>query len=133
MLITHSSIVNSFIVVFNTSNGNVLSARKYSEGGFSNYNEAFNSMLLSPSHLHSAYVLSNYDFSSRLCTGQHLFKFDPVIFSNEPIWIKKTIGTESCGHLGLVFGRSESLIYAFSWHNGFSTVSLIDSNGNSIW
>lgn len=89
MLITHSSIVNSFIVVFNTSNGNVLSARKYSEGGFSNYNEAFNSMLLSPSHLHSAYVLSNYDFSSRLCTGQHLFKFDPVIFSNEPIWIKK--------------------------------------------
>ncbi len=75
-------------MVFNTSNGDVLSARKYSDGGFSNYNGTINSMLLSPSHLHSAYVLSNYDNSSRSCTGQHLFKFDPLIFSSAPIWIK---------------------------------------------
>jgi len=33
----------------------------------------------------------------------------------------------------LTFGRSESFLYAFSWYNGLSTVTLLDSAGNSLW
>jgi hypothetical protein len=64
-----------------------------------------------------------------------LFKFDPLIFSRAAAWIKKTIGISgtNCGHLGLVFGRTESLLYAFSWYDGKSTVSLLDSDGISKW
>ena len=34
-----------------------------------------------------AYVLSNYDAPSS--SGEFLFKFNPMIFSSTPIWIKK--------------------------------------------
>ena len=35
--------------------------------------------------------------------------------------------------MGLVFGRSELFLYAFSWYNGLATVSLLDTAGNSLW
>ena len=89
-------------------------------------------MLVSSGASPMAYVLSNYKASSS-CTGQHLFKFDPLTFSSSPVWRLKTLGTTNCGHLGLAFGRSESFLYAFSWYNGKSTVSLLDTDGNSKW
>jgi hypothetical protein len=54
-----------------------------------------------------AYILSDYNVVGS-CTGQLLFKFDPLAFSTTPAWINKTKGSDSkyCGHLGLVFGRS---------------------------
>jgi hypothetical protein len=111
-----------------------LSARTYSEGKNDNYNYLFKSMLVSSSSGASpmAYVLSNYDTPG--CTGQHLFKFNPLTFSSAA-WIKKTIGSSfnNCGHLGLAFGRSEAFLYAFSWYDSKSTVSLLDTDGNSIW
>ena len=91
-------------------------------------------MLVSSGASPMAYVLSNYKASSS-CTGQHLFKFDPLTFSSSPVWILKTLGSSNtnCGHLGLAFGRSESFLYAFSWYNGKSTVSLLDTDGTSKW
>jgi hypothetical protein len=83
-----------------------------------------------------AYVLSNYQDATFSCTGQHLFKFDPRTITTNPYsWTKKTTGsiTSNCGHLGLTFGRSESVLYAFSWFNSLSTVTLLDTVGNSIW
>ena len=83
-----------------------------------------------------AYVLSNYKASSNLCTGQHLFKFDPTTITPHPSsWTKKTTGsnTNNCYHLGLTFGRSESVLYAFSWFDSLSTVTMLDTAGNSIW
>ena len=62
-----------------------------------------------------------------------MIKFDPLNFSSAPVWRNQTLGTTNCGHLGLVFGRTESLLYAFSWYNGLSTVSLLDIDGNSKW
>jgi hypothetical protein len=64
-----------------------------------------------------------------------LFKFNPLNFLSAAAWIKKTIGSNrgNCGHLGLVFGRTESLLYAFSYYAWKSTVSLLDSDGNSLW
>ncbi len=105
LLIVHSSFTSSFIVVFKVSSGNVLSARSYSTGGNYNYNNLVKSILVSSSASPMAYVLSNYNVGS-FCTGQHLFKFDPLTFSSAEVWIKKTEGTTNCGHLGLVFGRS---------------------------
>jgi hypothetical protein len=85
-----------------------------------------------------AYVLSNYQDTTTTpsCTGQHFFKFDPItITPHSSSWTKKTTGsnTNNCGHLGLTFGRSESVLYAFSWFNSLSTVTLLDTAGNSIW
>jgi hypothetical protein len=119
-------------VVFNVSTGIMMSARNYSAGGHYIYHYQIRSMTVSSGASPMAYVLSNY-LTSSPCTGQHFFKFDPLTFSSAAVWIKKTIGssTNNCGHLGLVFGRSESLLYAFSWYNGLSTVSLLDTNGNS--
>ena len=88
-------------------------------------------MLVSSGASPMAYILSNYDVVS--CTGQRLFKFDPLKFSSAAVWIKNTLGTTNCGHLGLVFGRSELFLYAFSWYDSLSTVSLLDTNGNSKW
>jgi hypothetical protein len=78
-----------------------------------------------------AYVLSNYYTGSY--SAQHLFKFDPLNFSSTAIWIKKTLGTSGWGHLGLIFGRGENLLYAFSKYNGYGVVTLIDTNGNPQW
>jgi hypothetical protein len=95
-------------------------------------------MIISSEPYPMAYVLSNNndDIHSPLCVGQHLFKFDPKkITANPPGWTKKTIGSNSnnCGHLGLIFGRSECIFYAFSFFNGQSTVTLLDTSLNSIW
>ena len=64
-------------------------------------------MLVSSDPSPMAYILSDYNVGGS-CTGQLLFKFDPLAFSTTPAWIKKTKGSDSknCGHLGLVFGRS---------------------------
>jgi len=65
-----------------------------------------------------------------------LFKFDPTTITAHPFsWTKKTIGsnTTNCGHLGLTFGRGESVMYAFSMYNSLSTVTFLDAAGNPIW
>ena len=134
LLIAHSKYsISSIIVVMDVSSGNVLSARSYSDGGYWNYNNIVKSMLISSGPSPMAYILSNYNAGGS-CTGQHLFKFDPLTFSSAA-WIKKTSGStiNNCDHLGLVFGRTNSFLYAFSWYNGKSTVSLLDTNGNSHW
>ena len=135
LLIAHGYATNSYIVIFNAVTGAVLSARSYSSNGYWNYNQLIKSMVISSGASPMAYVLSNYKTSS-LCTGQHLFKFDPTTITTHPSsWTKKTTGsnTNNCGHLGLTFGRSESVLYAFSWFNSLSTVTLLDTAGNSIW
>ncbi len=48
-----------------------------------------------------------------------------------PVWAKRTTG--SCFHLGLIFGRTESLLYAFSEYNSMATLSLLDSDANEKW
>jgi hypothetical protein len=136
LLIAHSYLsTNEYIVIFNTVTGAVLSARSYSSNGYWNYNLRVKSMVISSGASPMAYVLSNYR-TNPSCTGQHLFKFDPTTITTHPSsWTKMTSGSSStnCGHLGLTFGRSESVLYAFSWFNSLSTVSLLDTAGNSIW
>ncbi len=113
----------------------VLSARSYSSNGYWNINSFVKSMVISSEASRMAYVLSDYKTSSS-CTGQHFFKFDPtIITAHLSSWTKKTIGSNinNCGHLGLTFGRGESKLYAFSWYNSLSTVTLLDIAGNSIW
>ncbi len=73
--------------MFNTSSGNVLSTRSYSTGGHNNYNHNVKSMLVSSGASPMAYVLSDYRVVGS-CTGQHLFKFNPLRFSSEGVWIK---------------------------------------------
>ena len=71
LLIVHSWLSSSFIVVFNVTSGNVLSARSYSTGGHSNYNNVVKSMLVSSGASPMAYVLSNYKVGGS-CRGQYL-------------------------------------------------------------
>ena len=83
-----------------------------------------------------AYVLSNYKGNTLGCTGQHFFKFDPTsAIVHQSAWNKKTAGNaaSNCGHLGLTLGRDESVIYAFSFFNSLSTLTLLDIAGNSKW
>ena len=87
LLITHSLSSSSYIVVYDAATGAVKSARKYSSGGYENYNYLIKSILVSSGLSPKAYLLSNY-IASLSCTGQHLFKFDPLTFSSAPIWIK---------------------------------------------
>ena len=70
--------ISCFIVVINVSNGNILSARRYSAGGYYNYNKLVKSILVSSGASPMAYVLSNYRTLLNyepwnICTGQHLF------------------------------------------------------------
>jgi hypothetical protein len=134
LLIAHSYSASSFIVVFDVATGAVKSARSYSSGIlFYTYNSLIKSMVISSGPSPMAYVLSNFQ-TSGLCPGQWLFKFDPTaITPHSSAWIKQTTGTTNCGHLGLTFGRGEQLLYAFSWFNSLSTVSLLDISGKPIW
>ena len=43
----------------------------------------------------------------------------------------ETSGT--CNNLGLIFGRTESLLYSFSEYNSMATLSLLDSDGLKKW
>ncbi len=92
-------------------------------------------MVVSSGAAAKAYVLSDYGTSSPPAISQHLLAFDPLTFSTAPIWAKSTIVTSSGsgGHLGLTFGREESILYAFSWFNSMATLSLLDIDGNSKW
>ena len=74
-------------MAISVSTGNILSSRTYSAGGFYNYNNLVKSMLISSGASPMGYVLSNYQTSSS-CTGQNLFKFNPLSFSSTPVWIK---------------------------------------------
>ena len=79
-----------------------------------------------------SYILSNHRNNIDSSKGQHFLKFDPTTFTAHPsAWIKKTTGYY--GHLGLTFGRDESLLYAFSFFNDLSTITLLDTDGNSKW
>jgi hypothetical protein len=83
-----------------------------------------------------AYVLSKFQTSAVTCSTQHFLKFNPLTFSATPVWAKKTkssVSLSDCSNLGLAFGRSENFIYAFSWYNSKSTISLLDSNGLAYW
>jgi hypothetical protein len=44
-------------------------------------------MLVSSGASPMAYVLSNYNVGDS-CTGQQLFKFEPLKFSSAAVWIK---------------------------------------------
>ena len=136
-MITHSDGLSSNnIVVYDVATGVVKSARSYSSGGYANYNNLIKSMVISSAPSPMAYVLSNFKTGSFSCTGQQLFKFDPTTITPHPsAWIKQTTGitNNNCGHLGLTFGRGEWLLYAFSWFNSLSSVSLLDISGNSLW
>jgi len=81
---------NCFIVVFDKQTGIIKTARSYSAGGYNNYNYLVRSILVSSAPSSMAFILSNYKTSSTSasCTGQLLFKFDPVNFSTAPVWIK---------------------------------------------
>jgi hypothetical protein len=57
--------------------------------------------------------------------------FNPLTFSVTPVWARVTLG--SCSNLGLIFGRTESLLYEFSYYNSMATLSLLDSDGSQKW
>ncbi len=109
LLITHSYSSSSYIVVYDVATGAVKSARSYSSGGDLNYNRLIKSMVISSGPSPMAYVMSNINIAGSACTGQQLFKFDPTtITAHSSAWIKQTTSnTDSCGHLGLTFGRGE--------------------------
>jgi hypothetical protein len=87
-LIAHSLYsISTFIVLFNVSSGSILSTRSYSTGGQNNYKYQVKSMLVSSGASPMAYVLSNYNVGDS-CTGQQLFKFEPLKFSSAAVWIK---------------------------------------------
>jgi hypothetical protein len=134
-LIAHSCFsFNEYIVAFDSGSGAVLSARTYSSDGFFNYNKRIKSIITSKGASPMTYVLSDYKANFTSCTGQHFFKFDPKTVTAHPSsWTKKTTGSTNCGHLGLTFGRGESLLYAFSFFNSQSTFTLLDISGNSLW
>ena len=61
LLISHSYFSNKcFIVIINTSSGDIITARRYFNGGYYNYNYLIKSMLVSSNESAKAYVLSNY-------------------------------------------------------------------------
>jgi hypothetical protein len=126
---------NGFIVVFNGASGAVISSRGYSTSSFDNYDSRIKSLLVSSGASPMAYVLSKYQ-GTLSCSTQHFLKFNPLTFSATPIWAKKTLKSafeDDCSNLGLAFGRGENFLYAFSWYNSESTISLLGSNGLSYW
>jgi hypothetical protein len=135
LLIANCNANPNYIVVFDVMTGTVLTARYYSSSGYYNYNSRVKSMEISSGPSPMAYILSNIRSTSapNLCTGQYLFKIDPIAIASA--WIKMTSASKGndCGHLGLTFGRAESVVYAFSMYNSLPTITLIDTAGNSIW
>ncbi len=129
LLIGHSASLSCFIVVFNSATGAIQSVRTYSTANYDNYNYLVKSIIIGSGTTPMAYVLSMYQDST--CTGQHFIKFNPLEFSATPVWAKLTTG--SCNHLGLIFGRTESLLYAFSEFNSMATLSSLDSDGYQQW
>lgn len=119
------------------SDGTVISARSYSDGGYQNYYSRIRSMIISSGPSPMAFVLSNKSPDINSCSGIRLFKFDPHLSSNMAVWARETISIAStsnvCSHLGLVFGRNESFLYVFSLNLGKTTLSLLDTDGNSYW
>jgi hypothetical protein len=94
-------------------------------------------MIISSGTSSMAYVLSNKSSDFNSCSAIRLFKFEPHLSSKMAVWVRETISngypSNGCYHLGLVFGRNESFLYAFSLNIGVNTLSLLDTDGNSFW
>jgi hypothetical protein len=75
------------IVIFNVSTGNILSARSYSDGGYNNFDSHIRSLIVSSGTSPMAYVVSQKRISTSTWQGHRLFKFNPVVYSSESIWI----------------------------------------------
>jgi len=60
-----------------------------------------------------AYILTNFNPDNR---ELRLYKFDPLKFTNNPVWVMGTSTCFYCEHLGLVFGRREKFLYLFSYY-----------------
>ena len=41
--------------------------------------------------------------------------------------------SNSCGHLGLVLGRNDSMVYSYLLFNNLGAITLHDSDGNIYW
>lgn len=62
--------------------------------------------------------------------GQHLFKFDPYIYSANPIWAKTSSNSDFGNAItyGIIFGNKESILYTYGIHLGVFKVSRIDAD-----
>ena len=41
--------------------------------------------------------------------------------------------SDNCGHLGLVLGRNDSMVYSYLLFNNLGAITLHDSDGNTYW
>ncbi len=87
-------------------------------------------MVVSSGSTPMAYVLSHINSFPSTCTGQRLFKFDPLLIRN----IEWSLSIPSWGSLGLIFGRNDALLYAYSVYSlPLAAITLLDLNGNQKW
>jgi hypothetical protein len=86
--------MSSFIVVFNSATGAIVSSRGYSTASYDNYDKRIKSILVGSGAAPMAYVLSKFQ-AKLTCSSQHFLKFNPLIFSSTPVWAKKTLTSTS--------------------------------------
>ncbi len=70
-------------------------------------------MVISSGASPMAYILSNFNPNNR---ELRLYKFDPLKFTNNSVWVMGSSSCSDCMHLGLVFGRREKLLYVLSYY-----------------
>ncbi len=63
-----------------------------------------------------------------------MFKFDPSYYSSAPIWALENIlsTVDTCGNIGLTFGRDEKFLYAISRYPK-SILTFLDTDSNIKW
>ncbi len=71
--------------------GSILSTRRYSIGGNDNQGNYKRSMVISSGASPMAYILSNFNKPDNW--ELRLYKFDPLKFTNNPVWV---MGASSC-------------------------------------
>jgi hypothetical protein len=84
------------------------------------------SIIISSGSSPTAYVLSLYK-TSIYCNGNQVFAFDPLTFTSNAVWAKKTSDNNCFSHSGITFGREETIIYAYSRYFDALIVSRIDN------
>lgn len=76
-----------------------------------------------------AFVVS-LDQPSSGCTGNQVFSFDPMTYTTSARWAKRI--PTYCSYLGIIFGSSVNIVYAYSFHSSTLKVSRIDDTSGYL-
>lgn len=113
-------------MIFDSNDGTIKTSIMF-EGSGITVDRLLKTIIISSGATPIAYMVTKHK-PNYLCSGNKVFSFDPLTFSPNARWVKIINPADSCNYLGISFGWSESIIYAYNEQSSNLKLSRIDDS-----